>query len=111
MSLPFPINPSLRDLPVYQPGRPIEEVARELGLPADSIIKLASNEMPFPPLDGASVLGGLVPERAAVAVRGFTGNPIFSLLGILVAWQVFPKIAGPIFDGLLRLVHPHDRFF
>jgi len=69
------------------------------------------NILPFPPLDGASVLGGLVPERAAVAVRGFTGNPIFSLLGILVAWQVFPKIAGPIFDGLLRLVHPHDRFF
>ena len=69
------------------------------------------NILPFPPLDGASVLGGLVPERAAVAVRGFTGNPIFSLLGILVAWQVFPKIAGPIFDGLLRLVHPHDRLF
>jgi len=33
------------DLPVYQPGKPIEEVKRELGL--DSIIKLASNENPF----------------------------------------------------------------
>jgi histidinol-phosphate aminotransferase len=36
-------------LPVYQPGRPIEEVARELNLPADSIIKVASNENPFGP--------------------------------------------------------------
>jgi len=36
-------------LPVYQPGRPIEEVARELNLPAESIIKLASNENPFGP--------------------------------------------------------------
>src|SRR5438045_2223434 len=44
MALPFPINPALQGLPVYQPGRPIEDVARELGLPADSIIKLASNE-------------------------------------------------------------------
>jgi histidinol-phosphate aminotransferase len=43
------INPALKNLPVYQPGRPIEEVARELGLPADSIIKVASNENPFGP--------------------------------------------------------------
>ena len=33
MPLPYPINPNLRNVPVYQPGRPIEEVARELGLP------------------------------------------------------------------------------
>ena len=43
------INPALKQLPVYQPGRPIEEVARELNLPAASIIKLASNENPFGP--------------------------------------------------------------
>jgi histidinol-phosphate aminotransferase len=49
MSLPFPTNPTLANLPVYQPGRPIEEVARELGLPAASIIKLASNENPLGP--------------------------------------------------------------
>jgi histidinol-phosphate aminotransferase len=36
-------------VPVYQPGRPIEEVARELGLPADTIIKVASNENPLGP--------------------------------------------------------------
>src|SRR6266568_1688612 len=49
MPLPFLINPALRELPVYQPGRPIEDVARELGLPADTIIKLASNENPLGP--------------------------------------------------------------
>ncbi len=49
MSLPFPTNPVLKSLPVYQPGRPIEEVARELGLPADTVIKLASNENPLGP--------------------------------------------------------------
>ncbi len=35
--------------PVYEPGRPIEDVARELGLDLRSIIKLASNESPFGP--------------------------------------------------------------
>ena len=43
------INPFLKTLPTYQPGRPIEEVARELGLPVDSILKVASNENPFGP--------------------------------------------------------------
>lgn len=46
-------NASLESLPVYQPGRPIEEVARELGLPAADIIKLASNENPLGPCPAA----------------------------------------------------------
>ncbi|HMJ89512.1 MAG TPA: aminotransferase class I/II-fold pyridoxal phosphate-dependent enzyme, partial [Candidatus Acidoferrum sp.] len=45
----LPLNPALKRLPIYQPGRPIEEVARELGLPAADFIKLASNENPFGP--------------------------------------------------------------
>jgi histidinol-phosphate aminotransferase len=49
MPLPYSLNPSLERLPVYKPGRPIEEVARELNIPADSIIKLASNENPLGP--------------------------------------------------------------
>ncbi|MGI6088136.1 MAG: histidinol-phosphate transaminase [Kiritimatiellia bacterium] len=40
----------LQQLGVYEPGRPIDEVARELGLPdASSIVKLASNENPLGP--------------------------------------------------------------
>lgn len=42
-------NPQLRELSVYEPGKPIEETARELGAEADDIIKLASNENPLGP--------------------------------------------------------------
>jgi histidinol-phosphate aminotransferase len=45
----LPLNANLAGLPVYQPGRPIGEVARELGRPADDIIKIASNENPLGP--------------------------------------------------------------
>ena len=45
----LPITPVLNNLPVYQPGRPIEEVARELNLDPATIIKLASNENPLGP--------------------------------------------------------------
>ncbi len=51
--MPPPVNPALAELPVYQPGRPIEEVARELGLPVEDILKLASNENPLGPSPGA----------------------------------------------------------
>jgi len=43
------LNPILNTLPVYQPGRPIEEVAREFGLDPAEIIKVASNENPLGP--------------------------------------------------------------
>lgn len=37
----------IRAIAPYQPGKPISELARELGLDPDSIIKLASNENPL----------------------------------------------------------------
>jgi histidinol-phosphate aminotransferase len=49
----LPFNPALAHLPVYQPGRPMEDVARELGLPVAEIIKLASNENPLGPSPAA----------------------------------------------------------
>ena len=44
-------RPSINGLSPYQPGRPIEDVQRELGLA--HVIKLASNEGPFGPLPAA----------------------------------------------------------
>lgn len=42
-------NPQLRDLVSYEPGKPIDEVARELGLDPREVVKLASNENPLGP--------------------------------------------------------------
>jgi histidinol-phosphate aminotransferase len=42
-------NPQLRDLAVYEPGKPIEETAQALGVESGAIIKLASNENPLGP--------------------------------------------------------------
>ena len=43
------VNPSIRisDLPIYSPGKPIEELQRELGI--QKVVKLASNENPLGP--------------------------------------------------------------
>src|SRR5512146_2648699 len=53
-------NPGILIQPVYEPGKPIEGVARELGLDPAGIIKLASNENPF----GPSPLAVAAAERA-----------------------------------------------
>lgn len=42
-------HPWLENLVAYDPGKPIEETARELGLDPGDIIKLASNENPLGP--------------------------------------------------------------
>jgi histidinol-phosphate aminotransferase len=42
-------HPWLRGLQSYEPGKPIEDVAREHGLQPEQIVKLASNENPLGP--------------------------------------------------------------
>ena len=37
----------VRAISPYQPGKPITELAREMGIPVDKILKLASNENPL----------------------------------------------------------------
>ena len=44
-------RPSIEALQPYQPGKPVEDVQRELGL--DRVVKLASNEGPFGPFPAA----------------------------------------------------------
>lgn len=62
--------------PVYEPGKPIEDVARELGLDPAGIIKLASNENPFGPSPRALAAakhalehGELYPDGGCFALR------------------------------------------
>ena len=57
-------HPWLRELVSYEPGKPIEDVARELGLRPEEIIKLASNENPLGPSPKALVAMKEACERA-----------------------------------------------
>jgi Zn-dependent protease len=68
------------------------------------------NLLPLPPLDGAAVLNGLLPERHAIRLMELQSNAMMSLVGLVVAWQVFPFLTDPLFSALLRLVHPFDSY-
>ncbi len=76
MQLTDLVNPSVLTQPVYEPGKPIEDVARELGLDPAGIIKLASNENPFGPslkaiaaAQAALTHGELYPDGGCFALR------------------------------------------
>ena len=77
----LPLSLFLKTLPTYQPGRPIEEVARELGLSADSIIKVASNENPF----GPSPLAVAALQKAIPGVNLYPDGNAFYLKQKLAA--------------------------
>ena len=63
-------KPSVLTQPLYEPGKPIEHVARELGLAPDTIIKLASNENPFGPSPRALEVAKKALERGELYPDG-----------------------------------------
>ncbi len=59
----------------YEPGKPIEEVSRELGIPEEDIIKMASNENPL----GPSPLGVQAIKDCADKVNFYPDGDCFYL--------------------------------
>ena len=55
------------------------------------------NLLPVAPLDGHSAIGLVLPESLHLRFLAFVRQPMPSLLGILLAWQVFDSIFFPVF--------------
>jgi len=66
----------------------------------------AFNLMPFPPLDGFSVLGLFLPESATHKLMDFRDSlGAVTMVGILVAWKAFDYVFAPVFITGLRLLY------
>ena len=77
--------------PVYEPGKPIEYVAREYGLEVEEIAKLASNENPFGPSPMAVAAGKKALEESQLYPDG----------GCYHLRQAIAKARGVLSDGVL----------
>jgi len=71
------IRPALAGLVPYEPGKPIEEVQRELGL--ERVVKLASNEGPYGPFPEAQE----AIARAALELNRYPDGGAWRLRGAL----------------------------
>jgi histidinol-phosphate aminotransferase len=92
---------SIADLVPYEPGKPVEEVQRELGL--ERVVKLASNEGPFPPFPAALE----AVERAAHDLNRYPDGGVFALRRALaekhgVAFE--QVVVGGGADGVIDLL-------
>ena len=74
-------NPGILTQPIYEPGKPIETLARELGLDPTGIIKLASNENPHGPAPKALAAA----QRALLEAHLYPDGGYFSLRQKLAA--------------------------
>ena len=52
------------------------------------------------------MIGLFVPESVAFKFRELSHTPMFQMVGLLVAWRIFPMIVGPLFGLILKAVHP-----
>ena len=74
----------LDGIPVYRPGKPIDEVSRELGIA--EIIKLASNEWPLPPFpEVTAAITAAVPE-----LNRYPENSVYHLVNELAGYLAVP---------------------
>jgi len=71
-----------------------------------NLILFLFNLLPLPPLDGSTVLPMFMSDETARRYHDFLHQPMFSLLGLVVAWQVFGPIYKPFQLLALRLLYP-----
>lgn len=107
------VRPELDRMAEYVPGESLEAFSQRTGIPADSLIKLNSNESPYgPPLPVLSALGdhrryNNYPDTSSAALRGalaaYTGlDERFIMVGhgsmelITLLWQIFLSVGDNI---------------
>jgi Zn-dependent protease len=71
-----------------------------------NLLLFVFNCLPVPPLDGSSFPLLFLSEEAAAKYSAFLRLPGFALIGVIVAYRVFPGVFGPIQDLATRILFP-----
>lgn len=71
-----------------------------------NLVLATLNLLPLPPLDGSAAVPLLLDDDQTSRYQRFIhGNPAFSWIGILVAWQLFDYVWNPIFHFAINLLY------
>jgi Zn-dependent protease len=71
-----------------------------------NLLLFVFNLIPLPPLDGSAILPGFMSDDMARGFHNLLRQPMFSMIGLLVAWRVFPLISDPLQTVALNLLYP-----
>lgn len=107
MPIPDHVLANIRAIAPYQPGKPISELAREMGLEESEIIKLASNENPL----GASPRALAAIERCMTEIALYPDGSGFALksalaqrLGVDITQIVLGNGSNDVLELVARLL-------
>jgi len=76
-----------------------------------NLLLMIFNLLPLPPLDGSAILPLVMDRDTAARYQETMMQPMWSMLGILVAWRIFDHIFGPIHKLALSLLYPGTTWF
>jgi Zn-dependent protease len=68
------------------------------------------NLLPLPPLDGSAVVPALLSPHGAERYAALQAQPFMSLLGLVVAWQLFGPIYRPVQLLAINLLYPGSHY-
>lgn len=71
-----------------------------------NLLLFTFNLLPLPPLDGSAILPGFMSDDMARKFHELLRQPMFSMIGLLAAWRVFPLISAPLQTLALNLLYP-----
>ena len=69
-----------------------------------NMILFTFNILPLPPLDGSAIIPLFVSYESAAKFRYYASQPAFWMIGMMVAWRVFPFVFLFVFAEANRLV-------
>jgi len=70
-----------------------------------NLILLVFNLIPLPPLDGSSIAVLLMPPDLADKYQDAMRQPVLSLVGLIVAWQVCGYVIWPVIQRAVDLLY------
>lgn len=75
-----------------------------------NLLLFVFNLLPLPPLDGSAILTAFMSDAMAERYRNLLRQPMFSLIGLLAAWKVFPYLARPLQTLALNVLYPGSGY-
>jgi len=71
-----------------------------------NLLLFAFNLIPLPPLDGSSMPLLFLSDSAAAQYTALMRTPGVSMVGLILAWQLFGPLARVLFNGAIQCLYP-----
>lgn len=70
-----------------------------------NVLLAVFNLLPFPPLDGGSVLPLFMPRKLLSPIQRLYQESWAPMLGIITAWLLLPRVIWPVYRAILETLH------